>query len=319
MVESNSNYEVFEKSQEGSAKSAEFLISDANSNRSNLIAQQKEQTDYLKQGGKSGITNEFGKPSFYDSGENNSAGKQGHEKNNPDHRPAINEKEPNDVKAPPKAENAQQDMTRSFEYDQQHKLNGFEENGQHWSRQNNGSFVKDGSHPPEIRTNVQLSQDTGAFSYKDQTTGQQIIENVSGYKSISYPGQYIIDTDASGRIERVVTPPGPQLCERQFEYDQNSGQLNGFSENGAHWSKKEDGSFVKDGSNPLERRTNLKIDPDGSFTWKDPVTGDTHGQLPDGTTGLMHPDGSYIIRNKDGEPITEHTPSHIVVPPSGGL
>lgn len=48
-------------------KSSEAAIAEADAGKSDLVTKQKENTEYLKAGGKSGITDEFGKPLMFDS------------------------------------------------------------------------------------------------------------------------------------------------------------------------------------------------------------------------------------------------------------
>ncbi len=65
---SNETEELIE-APHGEAKSHDSVLNEANSGKAALVDEQKEYSDYLKAGGKSGITEEFGKPVLLDHAE----------------------------------------------------------------------------------------------------------------------------------------------------------------------------------------------------------------------------------------------------------
>ncbi len=346
----------FEESTKGKESPAESIVKEADAGKADLVDKQKANTEYLKSGGKSGITNEFGKPIIFD-GEPGKPGPLdpvapkpepfdpvrqkpedpgfkpepinpvGQRPEDPGFKPEPfdpgfepepfepRREQPETIPSVPQEQPKGTSEDRSFEYGKDGGLTGFSENGSHWSKHPDGTYIKDASNPPEKRTHVKLDPD-GGFEYTNPDTGETVSESIHGSKTVSKPDGSEIHSDSHGRVDVINYPPGANAPMRIMDYDPKTGELGGFHEGQDHWKKTPDGSYVKDGSNPPEKRTDVKIDPStGAFEYTDPKTGDHINQNANGSKTTHHSDGTSVETDPHGKVVKTHTQTTPFLPP----
>jgi len=167
------------------------------------------------------------------------------------------------------------DVTREFKYDEKTgELSSFSENGAQWKKADDGSFVLEGSHPPQTRTDVSIDPESGVFRYKDTASGDKISQTFDGRTFKERPDGSSVETDWKGRPLYMDIPAGPNAPERRqisLNYNEN-GELTDYTENGVTWKRQElvgprqGGHFGYEFVSEGKSRTEPKIDTEhGTF------------------------------------------------------
>lgn len=294
--------QVLEKSTESaSAKTSDKTANEANSGKEDLVQKQKEYIDYLKNGGTSGITDQFGKPRFKYSVE--------HVKAAADHQDAPTMVAPEMVAA----QHRPGDPTKSADT----------------------SVAKapgDGSIDNQSDGSRQVANSDGSTTYINDDNSQRTIDKngrvIALTQADGKSGKF--EYDSKGELQKIALPDGGSQTRRAdgtwVTADKNgkeTGRINGdikvTDEGDVVFVGKDGNSQVShlDGSKTVihSDQSQVTIDKSGKVTSLTQSDGDTAKfdydksgnltkvHLPDGGAQTRQADGSWARTDKDGKEV----------------
>lgn len=325
--------QTIEKSTETSSseRTSEKTANEANAGKEDLVQKQKDYLDYLKGGGTSGITDEFGKPQFKYSAEHVRAAMDHNVA--PDsvvaQRRADLSKPQESTAASPEgqssdgsttyqnADNSKMTIDKNGRVTELRQADGksgkFEYNpngdlekitlpdGTTQTKKSDGTWSvadKNGKETGRINGDIQVTKEGDVvFVGKD---GNSQISHLDGSKTVINADQSQMTKDKSGKVTSITQADGDTT---KFEYDQ-SGSLNKVKlPDGGSQTKQSDGSWIhndKDGKEVGKLNGDVFVTQSG-----DVVHADKNGEVQvdhlDASKTFINKDQSQITYDKDGK------------------
>lgn len=308
-----------DKSTENTAKAGDSAVKEANAGKGDLVDSQKAHTDYLKAGGTSGITNEFGKPLMFEQTSDTSSDAS------PDSSGEMgrvgDRSKDSGLGKPGKPEVTLDDQGRVTGYsrpDGQRYEVTYGPDGKpdsvkiHFENSNSATFKKNAKgefvNPdnPKAKLNDLDVDEKGNVVIKTEQ-GIDILGKDGSYEQKEFFGQQktLSKIDADGTAHNftdtteTITKPGSHISEVK---SRNNGETIGYEmrDDQGHVKKidkNEDGSVTVTDGDKVKTYAGMK-DDNGTLTFTD----------KDKSTVEMKPDGTEIQRNSGGH-VTEITNS----------
>jgi len=310
----------------GAPKSSESAVQEAGAGKTDLVQKQKEATDYLKKGGTSGITDQFGKPLWLISesstasgdarsmlgapakvGDAIEAGKSA-DTYHPDSSssttrsdsPVINRDAQGNVTHITQPEGLAVDI----KYDAQGQPTEIKGKGATWTKDATGGWTETDSAGHTLAT--------AKYIDVDKTSGDITIANnnkyiqtfhADGSTEVTRPDNAIIDRDAHGNVTDIVQPGGKD--EFHIKNDAQGHPVE-IKDKNTTWTKDSTGAWTQTDNEGHTLATAKHIDVDKDSGDITIANNNKHIQTfrADGSTETTRPDNAIINRDADGN-VTE--------------